>query len=135
MQDKTIGVFAKLAGVGIETVRYYQRFGLLAVPERQENFGTKKIRHYDDNQLRRLRFILAAKKAGFTLKEIKELLDCDATNDKERVRHLAQQRIEKLVLKITELSHARDALAQLITQCKEDEHVICPIIATFDKTP
>ncbi|HAU0638500.1 TPA: MerR family transcriptional regulator, partial [Legionella pneumophila] len=111
MNNKKIGEFAKLCGVGIETVRYYQRQGLLHVPLLNKELGAEKIRRYGDDDISRLKFILLAKKAGFTLKEIKELLEFDAKNDRERVRDMAERRIEKLNLKINELTEARNRLS------------------------
>ena len=72
----SIGKFAEAGGVGVETIRFYQRKGMLEVP--QQGGG---IRRYGRNDLRRLQFIKLAKIAGFRLKEIKELLDLDATQD------------------------------------------------------
>ncbi|MCW8407911.1 MerR family transcriptional regulator [Legionella sp. PATHC035] len=134
MHDKKISEFAKLCGVGVETIRYYQRQGLLHVPLRHNQFGTGKIRRYGDNDISRLRFILLAKKAGFTLKEIKELLDFDANNDRERVRDMAQKRIEKLNLKINELREARNTLSLLVAQCRDSISSPCPILMTFEKS-
>lgn len=133
MYNKTIGEFAKLCQVGVETIRYYQRRGLLHVPLLTKQFGTAKIRRYDDNDISRLKFILLAKKAGFTLKEIKELLEFDAKNDRERVRDMAQKRIEKLNLKINELAQARDTLSLLVAKCRDTLSSPCPILMTFEK--
>ncbi|MGZ8336542.1 MAG: MerR family transcriptional regulator, partial [Allosphingosinicella sp.] len=84
----TIARLAAAAEVGVETVRYYQRRGLLDVPPR---LGT--IRRYGLDDLRRLRFIRRAQAAGFTLEEISELLALDATDDRARVREMATGRI------------------------------------------
>lgn len=134
MYNKTIGEFAKLCEVGVETIRYYQRKGLLHVPLLTKEFGTRKIRRYGDNDINRLRFILLAKKAGFTLKEIKELLEFDAKNDRERVRDMAQKRIEKLNLKINELTESRNTLSLLVAKCRDTRSSPCPILMTFEKS-
>lgn len=134
MNNKTIGEFARLCGVGIETIRYYQRQGLLHVPLLNKELGAGKIRRYGDNDINRLMFILLAKKAGFTLKEIKELLEFDAKNDRERVRDMAERRIEKLNLKINELTEARNTLSLLAAKCRDTRSSPCPILMTFEKS-
>ncbi len=130
MSNKKIGEFAKMFGVGVETIRFYQRQGLLNIPEHNKDLSG--FRRYGDQDIQRLKFILAAKKAGFTLKEIKSLLGCDAKNDREYIRHLSQQRISVLDKKITELKEARDFLHQLVNECKLTTSQDCPILNSFD---
>src|SRR3990170_2483713 len=101
----TIGKLAAAGGVGVETIRFYQRKGLLDQPTRDGG-----IRRYGTDDVRRLQFIRQAQAAGFTLAEIKELLDLDASDDRGRVRELARARIAALGGKIQELKQARDAL-------------------------
>ena len=124
----TIGGLAKAAGVGVETVRYYQRRGLLTEPARPPG----EIRRYGDNDLKRLRFIRSAQTAGFTLNEIKELLDLDASDDRARARQLAQERVAAIDEKIAELREARDALAGLATACAKERGGPCPILSAFE---
>lgn len=69
MSNKKIDEFARMFGIGVETIRFYQRQGLLDIPEHKKDSGG--IRRYGDQDIKRLGFIIAAKKAGFTLKEIK----------------------------------------------------------------
>ena len=107
-QSLTIGRLAAAGGVGVETVRFYQRRGLLDTPTRDDG-----IRRYGSGDLRRLRFIKQAQAAGFTLEQIKELLDLDASNDRSRVRALANERLAALDGRIAELKQARDALKRL----------------------
>src|SRR4051812_15638394 len=107
MAEMTIAKLARAAGVGVETVRYYQRRGLMPVPRAA---GRSAYRHYDDSQLQMLRFIRRAQAAGFTLEEIKELLSLDRTKDRARVRLLASQRLEALAHQAEELEAARRAL-------------------------
>jgi len=133
MNNKTISEFAKSCGVGVETIRYYQRKELLHVPSLGNELSAGKIRRYGDKDIHRLKFILSAKKAGFTLNEIKELLELDAKNDRERVRELAQKRVAKLNLKITELTEARNSLSRLVEECRDSKSAPCPILLTFDK--
>jgi MerR family mercuric resistance operon transcriptional regulator len=125
----TIGGLAKAAGVGVETVRYYQRRGLLPEPARPAG----EIRRYGGEDLRRLRFIRSAQTAGFTLNEIKELLDLDASDDRARARELASARVAELDAKIAELREARDALASLATACASKRRGPCPILSAFDR--
>jgi MerR family mercuric resistance operon transcriptional regulator len=124
----TIGALAKAAGVGVETVRYYQRRGLLPEPARPPG----EIRRYGEEDARRLRFIRSAQAAGFTLSEIAELLDLDAADDRARARELAQARVAALDEKIAELKQARDALAGLATSCAKKRHGHCPILTAFE---
>jgi MerR family mercuric resistance operon transcriptional regulator len=77
-------------GVGVETVRYYQRRGLLHRPERVGSLGPcSGVRRYGEDDVRKLRFIRSAQAAGFTLEQIAELIALDATYDRTRARELA----------------------------------------------
>jgi MerR family mercuric resistance operon transcriptional regulator len=125
----TIGGLARAAGVGVETVRYYQRRGLLPEPARPNG----EIRRYGAEDLRRLRFIRSAQAAGFTLQEIKQLLDLDASDDRARARELAAVRVAALDAKIVELKEARDALAALAAACAKKGRGPCPILSAFDR--
>lgn len=125
--NMTISVLAKAGGVGVETVRYYQRRGLLDTPERGEG-----IRRYGQADARRLAFIRSAQGAGFTLEQISELLHLDAGQDRARARELAAERIAALDIKIAELQTARSALERLARQCHASEEGPCPIIAAFE---
>ena len=127
MTDLTIGQLAKGAAVGVETVRFYQRKGLLNEPPRAGG-----IRRYDEQDVQRLRFIKRAQAAGFTLAEIGELLALDAGEDRARARTLAEQRIAALEEKIAELQAAKAALSRLAGECREGRQGPCPIIASFD---
>ena len=127
MSSLTIGKLAAAGGVGVETVRYYQRRGLLETPPRD-----REARRYDDRDLGRLRFIRQAQAAGFTLEEVKELLDLDASDDRSRARELAQERVKALDEKIRELKRARDALSRLARECGSGAPGPCPIIASFE---
>jgi MerR family mercuric resistance operon transcriptional regulator len=128
MRTATIGGLARAGGVGVETVRYYQRRGLLAVPD-----GGHGARRYGDGDLRRLRFIRSAQAAGFTLEQIGELLALDATDDRARARDLARERIAALDARIAELRGARDALARLAGACAAGSAGPCPILSAFER--
>ena len=127
VQSLTIGRLAAAAGVGVETVRYYQRRGLLETPARD-----REIRRYGSEDLRRLRFIRQAQAAGFTLEEIKELLDLDAGEDRARARELAGARVKALDQKIADLQQARDALKRLARECGSGGAGPCPILTSFE---
>jgi MerR family transcriptional regulator, mercuric resistance operon regulatory protein len=127
LQALTIGKLAAAGDVGVETIRFYQRKGLLQQPRRESGF-----RRYDAGDVRRLRFIRQAQAAGFTLEQIKELLELDAGEDRARARELARSRIRALNDKIAELQRARDSLKRLAHECAEGSSGPCPILASFD---
>ena len=126
-QSLTIGKLASAGGVGVETIRFYQRKGLLGTPTRDGG-----IRRYGSDDLRRLRFIRQAQTAGFTLEEIRELLELDAGADRARARQLAQSRIEALTGRIAELESARNALQRLARECGDGSKGPCPILKSFE---
>ena len=129
----TIGKLAAAGGVGVETVRYYQRRGLLGTPVRSGGDGWGGgIRRYGDDDVRRLKFIRAAQASGFTLEEISELLALEESDDRIRVRALARQRIEVLDEKIAQMTEARAALARLAEQCAASDVGPCPILTAFE---
>jgi MerR family mercuric resistance operon transcriptional regulator len=125
-QSLTIGKLAAAGGVGVETVRFYQRKELLEQPTRESG-----VRRYGSEDVRRLKFIRQAQVAGFTLEEIKELLELDASEDRSRARELANVRIEALNAKIADLQRARDALERLARVCGHGSKGPCPILTSF----
>jgi MerR family mercuric resistance operon transcriptional regulator len=125
----TIGGLARAAGVGVETVRYYQRRGLLPEPARPPG----EVRRYGETDVRRLRFIRSAQAAGFTLAEIQQLIDLDASDDRARARELARARVAALDAKIAEMREARDALAALAAACAGKRPGPCPILTAFER--
>jgi len=128
-----IAGLARAGGVGVETVRYYQRRGLLETPERPGSAGHGGgVRRYDEQDVRRLRFIRSAQAAGFTLEQIAELIALDATDDRARARELARERITALDAKIAEMKAARDALSRLARACGNRSAGPCPIITAFE---
>jgi MerR family transcriptional regulator, mercuric resistance operon regulatory protein len=128
MPAMTIAKLARTGGVGVETVRYYQRRGLIAEPER---IGA--VRRYGEADVRRLRFIRTAQAAGFTLEEIGELLALDARDDRARARVMAEHRIAAIDAKIAELTAARDALDRLAKRCGSGGAGPCPILTAFEQ--
>lgn len=133
MGQRTIGELAKQCGVNVETIRFYQRRGLLKAPPRARSAraGTGGIRRYSDEEFERLRFIRSAQVAGFTLRQIQELLSLDASRNRARVRELATEQIAALEAKISELQLAQRQLQRLASVCGSGRPGPCPIILTF----
>lgn len=126
-QHLTIGTVARRAGVGIDTIRYYEREGLLPEPQRR----TSGYRDYGSGVIERLRFIRRAKDLGFTLEGIRELLTL--STDRERgvksVKQRAQARLGEVEQRIRELQRVKRGLKELIDACPGHgalEH--CPIL-------
>lgn len=126
MQKLSIGKIATRAGVGIDTVRFYERAGLLPRPDRTAS----GYRLYGEAEAARLRFIKRGKALGFTLEEIRELLALnDARGNRATVRRLAQQRLDEIEEKVRELTRIRNSLRGLLRQCHGDGALDgCPII-------
>src|SRR3981081_2489203 len=106
MEGLGIGQLAKRGGVGIDTVRYYERNGLLAPSTRLAS----GYRRYGDLELSRLRFIRRAQALGFTLREIKELLALSAQRDVARVKRSAQAKLVDVEARIAALERVREGL-------------------------
>jgi MerR family mercuric resistance operon transcriptional regulator len=123
-----ISDLARAGGVGVETVRFYQRKGLLEAPRASARAG----RHYGDVDVRRLRYIRHAQAAGFTLAEIAELIELDRADDRPRARDMARERIAALDQEIARLDKARGSLAKLAKDCAKGGTGPCPILAAFD---
>lgn len=132
MSVRTIAGLAREGGVGVETVRFYQRRGLMPTPERWSRDGVGAgIRRYGEEDVRRLKFIRSAQTAGFTLEQIKELLSLDAGQDRARARALATERLAALDQTIADLEAARAGLRRLASACAAKDSGPCPIIAAF----
>jgi MerR family mercuric resistance operon transcriptional regulator len=128
MKAMRISDLAQAGGVGVETVRFYQRKGLLAVPRGDAPAG----RHYDEEDLRRLRYVKQAQTAGFTLAEIAELLELHRSDDRPRAREMARERIAALDARIAELQAARQSMAKLAQACAKGGAGPCPILDAFE---
>jgi DNA-binding transcriptional MerR regulator len=125
MKALGIGQLAKRGGVGIDTVRYYERNGLLA-PRTRLASG---YRRYGELELARLRFIRRAQGLGFTLKEVKELLALSAQRDVGRVKRSAQTKLLDVEARIAALERVRDGLSTLIAACPGHGRAAdCPIL-------
>ncbi len=131
MNGLTIGAVAKRARVHIETLRYYERQGLLASPAR----STSNYRLYAEDTVRRVRFIKAAQELGFSLKEILDLLSLRAEPNTscEDIRERAEAKIKNLEEKIRSLRAMKQALTKLVTECSGSSPITeCPILESFD---
>jgi len=125
METIGIGTLAERAGVGIDTVRYYERAGLLS-PKARLPSG---YRRYTDLEVSRLRFIRRAQALGFTLKEVRELLAVSAQRDVGRVKRSAQAKLADVEKRIAELERVRKGLATLISACPGHGRAAdCPIL-------
>ena len=132
MSNLTIGKVAKSTGFGIETVRYYEREGLLAPAERTD----ANYRIYKQGDVDRLHFIKRAKDLGFTLKEIKELIALrhDPSMSKGDVKEKTEEKIASIKTKISDLGRILEALEHLNEQCDGDGPIgECPILNSLTK--
>ena len=128
----TIGQVARAARVGVETVRFYEREGLVVEPARRPS----GYRQYPPDAVRRIRFIRRAKDLGFTLKEIGELLSLrvKASTTCADVRAMAGAKIRDIERRIAEFSRIRDVLLRLARTCRgKGPTSECPILDMLDE--
>jgi MerR family copper efflux transcriptional regulator len=125
MESIGIGTLAKRAGVRIDTVRYYERSGLLA-PKTRLASG---YRRYGEGELSRLRFIRRAQALGFTLKEVRDLLALSKRRDVSQVKRAAQGKLAAVERKIADLQRVRAGLLNLVAACPGHGRAEnCPIL-------
>ena len=132
MERLTIGHLAQLGGVNLETIRYYERRGLLPKPARTAA-GYRQFAH---EAARRLRFIKRAQELGFSLDEIRELLALGSQPRQNRatIRVRAQEKIEDINRKIGALTAMKNTLHELVNQCEHcGPSAECPIVASLDE--
>lgn len=130
LENLTIGRLARAAGVNVETIRYYQRRGLLAEPTRPHG----GIRRYGQADLERLIFVKSAQRLGFSLKEIAELLRLDDGAHCDEASVLAEQKLGDVREKIERLRRIENVLAELVHAChRQDGNIACPLIASLRK--
>jgi len=132
MQGLTIGKVAGQAGVGVETVRFYERSGLIDQPPRT-GAGYRK---YPEETVRRIRFIRHAKELGFSLKEIGELLDLqnDPAATCGDIQKRAEAKLDDIGRRIKELEKMRDVLAGLVESCSHNKPIgECPILSVVEE--
>ena len=133
MKPLTIGQVARLADIGVETVRFYEREGLLDKPARRDS----GYRQYPAEVVARLRFIRRAKELGFTLREVGELLTLrrDPGSGGADVRARAEAKVADIEARIRDLQRARQALLVLTESCPGHGALPdCPIIEALDGT-
>ncbi|MGC9197863.1 MAG: MerR family transcriptional regulator [Acidobacteriaceae bacterium] len=124
----TIGRLAEAAGVGVETIRFYQRAGLLQEPKRP----LEGYREYSPEDVRRVRFIKRSQALGFSLHEIADLLNLDGPQICSRTHELALNKLHLVEEKIVALTSIRDALRQMVRQCElKRKRGTCPIIQSL----
>lgn len=131
MTALSIGKVAGRAGIGIETIRFYEREGLIDDPPR----GPSGYRQYPESVVTRLLFIKRAKELGFTLSEIKELLSLRADDERscEDVRRRAEAKITGIESKIKSLERIKKALVRMIRECNQrGSDPECPILDALD---
>lgn len=124
----TIGALARAAGVNVETIRFYQRRGLLRAPEKP----LRGIRRYGQSDIERLRFVRSAQRLGFSLGEIADLLRLDDGTHCAEARALAEHKLGDVRAKLADLGRMEAALAQLVRACQSRKgSVSCPLIASL----
>ncbi len=124
-QQYTIGALAQHSGVHVETIRYYQRRGLVGEPERPAG----GIRRYTADHARRLRFIRHAQELGFSLDEVGELLKLEDGTHCLEARRLGEHRLADVRNRMNELSRIEAALATLVDRCASTRgRLRCPLI-------
>jgi len=131
MDRLTIGKVAKQANVCVETLRYYERRGLVTLPPRNDS----NYRLYPQETVRRVQFIKRAQQLGFSLKEIAEILELRATPQTlcADIRTRAVAKIDTMEEKIRALQVMKRALRQLVAECPgQGETTACPILASLD---
>ena len=127
-ENLTIGVFAKAAGVNVETIRFYQRKGLL--PEPDKPYGS--IRRYGEADVMRVRFVKSAQRLGFSLDEIAELLRLDDGAHCEQASRLAAHKLKDVREKMADLARMESVLSELVRACHlRQGNVSCPLIASL----
>ncbi|MDT7531464.1 Hg(II)-responsive transcriptional regulator [Sphingopyxis sp. SE2] len=128
MDNLTIGAFAKSAGVNVETIRFYQRKGLLVEPDRP--YGG--IRRYGEADVARVKFVKTAQRLGFTLDEIVQLLRLEDGTHCSEAAGIAGARLADVRARLADLARMEAALSQLERDCNAHHgDVTCPLIAAL----
>lgn len=130
-EEMTIGRLAKAVSVGVETIRYYQRLGLMPTPAR--SYGS--VRRYTVASVERLRFIKRAQQLGFSLDEVAHLLRLEDGASCDEARELATLKLTAVEQKLADLLAMRDVLAKLIAACNSQRGAkqTCPLIESLAK--
>jgi MerR family mercuric resistance operon transcriptional regulator len=128
LKGLTIGTVAKAAGVNVETIRFYQRLGLLSEPNKP--YGG--IRRYDETDVARVRFVKSAQRLGFSLDEIAELLQLEDGTHCAEASVLAEHKLEDVRKRLADLRRMERTLSQLVQACHTQRgRVSCPLIAAM----
>ena len=129
-QNLTIGTFARVAGVHVETIRFYQRKGLL--PEPDKPYGS--IRRYGTADVARVQFVKSAQRLGFSLDEISRLLLLDDGTHCDEARELGEKKLAGVRDKLADLQRIEAVLISLVERCRTTQGKIsCPLIASLVK--
>lgn len=124
----TIGAFARAAGVNVETIRFYQRKGLLTAPDRPLG----GIRRYEQSDVARVRFVKSAQRLGFSLDEVAQLLNLEDGSHCNKAAELAAIQLAEVRAKLEDLVQMESALSKLIDQCHAQRgDLSCPLIASL----
>ena len=127
-ESLTVGAFAAAAGVNVETIRFYQRKGLLPRPRR--SYGS--IRRYGESDVARVKFVKSAQRLGFSLEEIAGLLTLEDGTHCAEARVVAEQKLEDVRAKLDDLRRIEAVLARLVGRCCASRGTItCPLIAAL----
>jgi MerR family mercuric resistance operon transcriptional regulator len=130
-KDFTIGALAAAADVHVETVRFYQRKGLVSQPRRPQG----SIRRYTPTDLTRVQFIKTAQRLGFSLDEIGELLKLEDGTQCRAARAIAQRKLDDVRAKLADLHAIESALAELVVKCTAARgEVKCPLIGSLKQS-
>lgn len=125
-----IGAFAAAAGVNVETVRYYQRKGLLSEPDKP--YGS--IRRYGEADIARVRFVKAAQRLGFSLDEVAVLLTLDDGMQCKQARSLAEHKLADVRAKLADLRRIESVLSDLVRECgRARGKVSCPLVVALQQ--
>jgi len=128
MQTFTISGLAREAGVNVETIRFYQRRGLLVEPDKPLG----GIRRYEQTEVARVLFVKAAQRIGFTLDEVAQLLQLDDGTHCSEARAIAERKLDDVRTRLADLQRIETALAQLVDRCEARRgQVSCPLIAAL----
>lgn len=127
-QSLSVGAFAAASGVNVETIRFYQRKGLL--PEPGRNYG--RIRRYGQTDVARVKFVKSAQRLGFSLEEITGLLKLEDGTHCDDARVMAEQKLEDVRAKLRDLRRIESVLRRLVADCCATHGTItCPLIAAL----
>lgn len=128
LENLTIGTFAGMAAVNVETIRFYQRKGLLPEPDRP--YG--RIRRYGEPDVARVKFVKSAQRLGFSLEEVAGLLKLEDGTHCDDARVLAEQKLKDVRGRLGDLHRIEAALERLVEDCCASRGTVtCPMIAAL----